>query len=525
MIERIKSRLLTVIRRALLPKDVFDLVEDIGAKNAHKVVENINDYIPYNGTQWQQYFGEVVTIHKNRQSSPEHPKSFLCYITIQEAKYLRSLGLGYSLAEDGEFHQHCGKHNIPSFQGGDGGGSGSGGDGGSGDGGGGRGAGFGGTDGLTGGVHGDKGFSAARAGGYSFGMTSIDDSSSESGFDATSLSWGAFKALEAELGMSGYGANGLGSDVTSMSVWGNQTSFSFDSEIGTFGLESSFSRTSNFATNTHYGTGFLGLNEYSYSGYANPLGSPTNTYSAGFLGSLLGTVLGLSPSTIDSIDTAASVAMAIVFNSPLIALAPVARQMEQQGLIGAETSKALQGAALVGSFMSGMISSVQSIGAIGTAIDLGAISGMQAAVLGATMAYSTYNGFTNMQTGLASLGFTSNVSDMTSFGFSTDGNGNVYLNGIHVTEANFNSSTSSFISWLLARNQYNYNPEFDTFEKMAGSILLNNYLAGGDMWNPMNLIGGNYNNAVGIRSDLNWFAKISMMQEDYTGVVLAKNPI
>jgi len=43
------------------------------------------------------------------------------------------------------------------------------------------------------------------------------------------------------------------------------------------------------------------------------------------------------------------------------------------------------------------------------------------------------------------------------------------------------------------------------------------------MWNPMNLIGGNYNNAVGIRSDLNWFAKISMMQEDYTGVVLAKN--
>lgn len=162
---KLKNILLRKLRRLLLPKDVYDLVEDIGAKNSHKVIDKIENYIPDNGNIWQQYFGEEITIHKNRQSSPGHPKSFLCYITIQEARYLRSLGLGYSLhVESGEFRQHCGKFGIPSFQGGDG-------DGGGGDGGGGSGGngglGSGGSQGATGNSGTSAGFGTSHDSGYS----------------------------------------------------------------------------------------------------------------------------------------------------------------------------------------------------------------------------------------------------------------------------------------------------------------------------------------------------------------------
>jgi len=238
---------------------------------------------------------------------------------------------------------------------------------------------------------------------------------------------------------------------------------------------------------------------------------------------------GISSTTAHTIDAGLSLAAAIMLNSPIAALAPMAKAAHMQGLISEETSKAIQAAGLVGSLAKGALSTTQSISAVQSAYSMGAINAMQAAVLGAVMAYSMYDSFDNMQTSIASFGFSPSTTDMADFGFSVNGsdngNGDVYLRGEKVTTSNFNTVTNAFILWLIDKNRFDIDVEFDTFGKMAGSLLLNNYLAGGDLWNPMNLIGGNYNNAVGIRSDLNWFAKISMMQEDYTGVVLAKNPM
>lgn len=399
-----------------------------------------------------------------------------------------------------------------------------GGDGGGSSGGGGRGAGFGGADGLTGGVHGDKGFSAARAGGYGFGMTDTSTSSSDDSVDTSTVSWGAFKALEAELGMSGYGLNGLGEDVSAQSVWGASVSFSFDAATSTFSTESSFSRTSSSLSSTAYGAGTFGLDSFSYSTYDNPLGSPTSSFTTGFLGSFLGTAFGLSAQTAVTAGEVASAALSIALGSPIGALAPMAKAMEAQGLIGSDLSKGLQAAGLIGQFMGGIISSVQAYGAISQAKSMGAINNMQAAVLGAISVYGMLNSMSSLQNGLSSLGFGEISTSMTEYGFSMDGD-NLYLNGMLITNSNYNSVTSSYLRYIAYKNAYSYqDPEFDTFEKMAGGILLNNYLAGGTMWNPMNLVHGNYNNAVGISNSFSTFTQMSMLQNDYVGMVLAKNP-
>lgn len=525
MIEGLTDEEKRLLLKKLLPEAVKLLSEDDATASHHTEVEfDIESLIPDIGDEYQQYFGDVVTIHKNRQGTQGHPKSFLCYITIPEAKLLRSLGLGYSLNPDTDkWEQHLSKDGIPSFQGGDGGASG-GSSGGSSGGGGGRGAGFSGADGLTGGVHGNKGFSAARAGGYSFGMGLSSESSDDSSVDSTSLSWGDFKALEAQLGMTGYGEQGLGSDVTSQSVWGNATSFSFNAETMSFSAESSFSRTSNSLSATAYGTGTFGLDSFSYSTYDNPLGSPTSSFTTGFLGSLLGTTLSLSPQTSVTVGEIASAALAVALGSPIGALSPMAKAMEAQGLIGSSLSKGLQAAGLIGQFMGGMISSVQAYGAISQAKSMGAISNMQAAVLGAVSVYGMLNSMSSLQSGLSSLGFGDISVSMSEYGFSVNGD-NLYIDGMLVTSLNYNSVTSSYLRYIASKNSYSYqDPEFDTFSKMAGSILLNNYLAGGTMWNPMNLVGGNYNNAVGISNSFSTFTQMTMLQNDYVGAVLAKNP-
>lgn len=182
--------------KELLPEEVKLLSEDdTTASHHHKVTYNLDTLIPQTDDTYHQYFGERVTVYKNRQGTPNHPKSFLCYITIPEAKLLRSLGLGYSLnTQSNEWEQHVSREGIPSFQGGDGG---SGGDGG-GSGGRGGGGNDGGNDGGDGGLgsSGDGGLGAIGNAGAS-GVGGVGTNTSGGGGD------GGLGAL----GLGGYGMN------------------------------------------------------------------------------------------------------------------------------------------------------------------------------------------------------------------------------------------------------------------------------------------------------------------------------
>jgi len=392
-----------------------------------------------------------------------------------------------------------------------GGGGSSGGGGDSGDSGGsGDGGGDGGDGGSDGGDSGDGGFSggggdgglgAAGLGGYGSNSGQVNGSIGQNG--------NGFGGFDGD-------GNAIGTDNGYVDGWASDKYSFVNTQVNT-----------TISTNTtESGTSFYGdvqgwgfLNDK--TGFVSTDGSISVTggvLSAGLMS------LGLTAQTAITVVEFATAALSVVLGSPIGALAPMAKAMEAQGLISSDVSKALQAAGLVGQFMSGMINSVQSFNSVMDAKSMGAISSMQAAVLGAVTAYSTYNSFTSMQQGLSSLGFTVNSAQMSEFGFSVVGD-SLYHNGRLVTATNFNNITSSYINYLVGKNSYSYqDPEFDTFSKMAGSILLNNYLAGGTMWNPMNLVGGNYNNAVGISNSFSTFTQMTMLQNDYVGAVLAKNP-
>jgi len=95
-----------------IPDDIYDdvqaLIKDRGAAHSASVPESIDALIegdPIN-----------VTVPTMWQSAPDHPKTFLTYITVPEAKMLRSMGLGYSFI-NGRWKQHAHSSGIPSFNG------------------------------------------------------------------------------------------------------------------------------------------------------------------------------------------------------------------------------------------------------------------------------------------------------------------------------------------------------------------------------------------------------------------------
>ena len=97
-------------------KEVENLIKDKGASNAPDN-KDIDTLIANKGTEdYIEYWGETIIAKRNWQSSPDHPKTFLAYITVAEAKMLRSMGLGYSEI-NGKYQQHYDKDKIPSFNG------------------------------------------------------------------------------------------------------------------------------------------------------------------------------------------------------------------------------------------------------------------------------------------------------------------------------------------------------------------------------------------------------------------------
>lgn len=239
-----------------------------------------------------------------------------------------------------------------------------------------------------------------------------------------------------------------------------------------------------------------------------------STVNGGTLSATLAS-LGLNIQSSITVENVATAAISIALGAPIAAIAPTAKALEVQGVIDAKTSKAIQAAGVVASFMQGAISGIQAFQGIADMKSVGAISDMQAAVLSALNAYSMYSSFTNMQDTLGSLGYTGTTVDMAEFGFSSDGDA-TYINGEELTGENFNSVTSSYIKYLNSK----YNQANTDFEKLAGSIFFNDYLAGGDMFEASISVGGNLLASVGKQINFSKFTQMTMLQNDYIGIAL-----
>jgi len=236
--------------------------------------------------------------------------------------------------------------------------------------------------------------------------------------------------------------------------------------------------------------------------------------SGGVLASNLTSSLGLQANTSIAVEAVVDIAIAIAFKAPLSAIAPTAKALQAKGVIDEDTSKTLQAVGLVASFMKGTISTMQSASAVADAKSAGAINGMQAAIMGGLIGYSQYSSMQNFNAQMTSLGFAPSTVDMTDFGYTTNGeSGAVSLNGIEITEQNFNSTTNAFVMYVMNKNKSKFNSG-DFFEMMAGGILFNSFMAGGNMFSPMNVIGSNLIASTTGKQDYSNFAKQTIQGSD-----------
>lgn len=359
---------------------------------------------------------------------------------------------------------------------------------------------------------GDNSDGSDSSGGNTGGMGSGGSSSGNSG-------GGGDGGLGA-LGLGGYGSNTGQIDGTGFTGFdgdGNEVGNSSGYVDGWASTVKDFVETqvnTNVSINTNLDGSVDFYGDVSGWGFLNDktgfVGVDGATYSGGAISAGLTSVFGMSVQMSMTIESLSSVAIGILMGAPLTALAPMAKALEVQGAISHEVSKDIQAVGLVGSFMQGTISNMQALSSISTAKSYGAISGMQAAVLGGLTAYSQYNATMALSSNMTSLGFSPSISSMTDFGFSNGSDGDLYLGGVKVTASNYQSVTQEFVNWYVLNNKYDED-EFDTFDKMAGGLYFNNYVAGGDMWNPMNIVGKNLLASVGDKLEYNNFAKRSIL--------------
>ena len=506
-----------LLLKKLLPQAVKDLSEDDEAASHWRDVEfDLEQLIPEIGDEYQQYFGEIVTTHKNRQGTPGHPKSFLAYITIPEAKLLRSLGLGYSYnPETDKWEQHLSRDGIPSFQGGDGGrsgssssgssssGSSSSGGGGGGGGGWGNSSGFG-SGSLSGGYFG--GNLSGIGSSTSIGISSGGGWGNNSGFGSESLSGGYFGG-----NLSGINTGGVNGGSSSINYnippaqehkW-NPDKLTFDTVTTHSWAETNRGMAISSVTQA---PGLFG-NSVSLT--------YTDNYQTVYGGALAAGLHGLGMTVLGALTATSmiSAAAAVVLGAPVAAIAPMAKALALQGVISQEVSSALQAVGRVAAFFQGTINNMQALDGIMAAREYGAISPVATALLGAAILGSQYNIMSSLRNDMESLGYAPTVGDLDAFGFSRNADGTESLGGWVVTlDSLTDDEIASFIAFVNRPSKIR--TDFDSFEWMAGGILLNNYMAGGNMFHSFADVGLNWLAAVGEKISMNKFVEASLMGED-----------
>ena len=359
-------------------------------------------------------------------------------------------------------------------------------------------------------------------GGTTGGVNSLGVSSNLTGGSVVDAEKSALESLSDMLsGLYGSAKSGLNDLMSSLGISSPQDPTA-DNNKGGFGID-------NGTYASYMSTSYAedGSASYNY----NPLGITSDSITAstadggqlsgGFVASNLSTYTGISASASIATTSVAQAVFGMVLGKPIASISPTAKALQALGIIDEKTSKTLQAVGLTASFMQGAINGIEAFENLETARQYGVINDLQAGILASLNSYSMYNNYNSFSKNMSALGFNNTTVDMADFGMSFDGDGNGYYNGVEINETNFANTVNSFIYYLNYKYQENDNTM--SYDKMAGSIFFDNFMAGGDLYNPMNLIGGSLNASVGRDFTITTFAKQSILQNDYIGTVFTNS--
>jgi len=240
-------------------------------------------------------------------------------------------------------------------------------------------------------------------------------------------------------------------------------------------------------------------------------GHSTDTYGFGTIASSLMDA-GLPGSYAALGELAISIGTSVLLGAPVGAIAPVGKALGVLGVVDNKTSETIQAVGLVAGFFQGTISNARAAGFVSDAKSYGAITGVQAALMGGMLAYSQYNITTNLIGNMKSLGFSVSPADLAGWGYSSDGN-DEYINGSLVTLDSLKLSQMAGFVRYMGKPDSN-RTDFDFGEWMAGGVLLNNYMAGGNIFSASASVGMNWLASAGKEIGLDSFSRHTLMQED-----------
>lgn len=231
--------------------------------------------------------------------------------------------------------------------------------------------------------------------------------------------------------------------------------------------------------------------------------------------------MGISAPTAHTIEATIEAGIAIALGKPIAAIAPTALALQAQGIIDAKTSQSIQAVGAVASFGMGFINGMQALDAINEAKSLGAIDNVSAALMAGATLFSMYSGFMGFSEKMGSLGFSPSPGDLSDFGVSSSGDGDVYIGGTKITFANIQGHMSAFALYMAKKNRAD-SLKSDIYGHMAGSLFYNSFAAGGDLFDPSISPITNHLAAVGKDTHFSSYTKMSFLQNDFIGV--AVNP-
>ena len=512
-------------------EDIEKLIKDKGASNAPDSADIDKLIVPKDNVEQygeEQCWGEIVTVPRNWQSSPEHPETFLAYITVAEAKLLRSLGLGYSEI-DGEYTQHYDNSKIPSFNGYGAGDSDAGGFGGSDNSEGeseGRSAASSGTNSTGGwgsdGVSGGTSFGRADDYGSPSNATDYNQNGIPDGVDLSNAydlsgvkGWAYANRVLDSLSSRSFQTDGWATGTYIDAATGAYMGYSYDPSM--YGSDYS-------VYNMSSGLGWGGANVNGQQMTYNNLGWGANaTIGANYYTSITGTwrdtaswndvhmtvdgeflgtvdeaiadiaemmgfeVDAATASAIQSTTTAIGGAIAGVSTITQVAMsvAAVADIGYAAGTLDKDTRDAMKAAAAVIGFADTAIAGMQTISTIGSLQNAGYINSAQAAMGYAATALSLGIGFSQLSSALAGMGVnTAGITDVSAMAFGWSALG-IAASAKFALTGNINDIFSAYASWDFSVNVANSlsvnTVTKDPFGFMAGGELYDAQSAGSEL--------------------------------------------
>lgn len=235
----------------------------------------------------------------------------------------------------------------------------------------------------------------------------------------------------------------------------------------------------------------------------------------GSLSATLSETFGMSVKTSISVVAAGAIAVSIVSGNFEAALAPAADLLGVQGLISQETYNTMSAVGLVGGFLKGSITRMQSLSMINDAYKAGLVTNLGRIAYAGAIGYAQIRAMQELEEKFGDLGFSS--SQITSSYVSsaiTEVGGRVYLAGRELTSSNWREEVESFVenAYLDERVE---DVSGNLYDFMAGSYFYNEVYAGGELFDTNHPVGSNLKASVTGHNQTSEISKMLTLQEDY----------